>query len=51
MFTMHNADKELPTLQDSYLDTFEFCVDLTARRCLKVKKLNAWNKNFIKVLS
>lgn len=48
---MHNVDKELPTLQDSYLDTLEFCVDLPARRCLIVKKLRAWNKNFIKVLS
>lgn len=46
MFTMHNADKELPTLQDFYLDTLQFYVDLTARGCLKVKKLHAWNKKF-----
>lgn len=31
MFTMHNAHKQLPTFQDFYLGTLEFCVDLTAR--------------------
>lgn len=59
MFTMHNADKELPTLQDFYLDTLQFYVDLTARGCLKVKKTTCveqkisaehWTEEFAKML-